>query len=68
MVDFMIPFMMGVVWTIGLIAGTWYVLNSSRGEEPSSDNFNMFVTKDEFDMLCRVVHDMSRKEDAPRGA
>ena len=67
MIDFMVPFMLGVVWTIGLIAGTWYVLNS-REREPSSDNFSMFVARDEFDMLCRVVHDLSRKEDASRGA
>lgn len=64
MIEFAIAFSLGAGYTllmIGLVMS--FVRRDDDKRENRGHGFDQFVTKDEFDMLCRVVHDMARDKD-----
>jgi len=63
MIEFAIAFSLGAGYTLLMIGLVMSFVRREEDKKGSSDNFNLFVTKDEFDMLCRVVHDMARDKD-----
>jgi len=65
MIEFAIAFSLGAGYTLLMIG---LVMSFMRREENTSKGFDQFVSKDEFDMLCRVVHDMARDKDGSDAA
>ena len=60
MFGFAVAFSLGAGYTVALIG---IVLAFVKKEPEVATPSNLFATKDEFDMLCRIVHDMSRERD-----
>ena len=58
MIDFLLPFLIGVMFTAGSLSLSYLAFRDARGQ---GEGFGDTVQRDEFDMLCRVVHDMSKR-------
>ena len=66
MIEFIAAFSLGAGYTVALMGITLAFARSGKPQQEAPKS-NLYVTKEEFDMLCRIVHDMAR-EDTKHGA
>lgn len=59
MIETLIPFFLGMMFTMIVFAAAWWMFRAVDSKELS---VNQGVSAEEFDALCRIVHDLGKHQ------